>query len=636
MASQRAVSRVDETKSVVTTNFRPGSSRFAETSPGDAELQRYQIPETSFPLRMGYLGPTSVVAELLSSNELASDMGDETSTKEENSTQLPSYWFNRVLTVLALLEDFPIFEVLADEFYEVSQAAMIPSPFVRNAFEPIRKLSQEYLLKRRSDIQLQRLASNIVENTAKSFHIPSSTEGCDFHKLYTGDNTRLEILGIIFSIAGRSTHFGLGSGLFVSNDEPRSRAQFAQKMFLASDITLQVCKMLTPINDLLVWLLYENMLLSSMIHGDSSEAKWSRLGDLSTNIFTLGAHREVKPSSGLPKFIVETRKRLFASSYRLDKHIATSLDRPPRLSFRHSDCGLPLALADDVYGASNEVFDQACKNLDPDGWSIKSVYQTSDWIRARYMNNTFREEILEMAVRTPSPEAAAQLNDISRRCKDKWESYPAHLRFVPYVWNDEAPVAVSLMLVTAYLAYLDNDLIIQKLLVGKYHASNFHLLSVSSQILSTVLFLGTQREHMRYIHRDLAWVIVLYGFPAVSVLIRALQSEARNGTPFEYSGSRAELIRNLSVFISHIESMERPGNGNYLLFSRASKMFSSMIDEILEARLRVDVDDAMSKPNMEMPVVSAWNENENLKNFIGNENFLESVDFRMMFDQWLV
>lgn len=152
-----------------------------------------------------------------------------------------------------------------------------------------------------------------------------------------------------------------------------------------------------------------------LIRGSSSkfiftgEAKWSRLGDLSTSIFTLGAHRVVKPSSGLPRFLVETRKRLFASSYRLDKHIATSLDRPPRLSFRHSDCGLPLALDDDVYGASNEAFDQACENLDPDGWSIKPVYQTSDWIRARYMNNTFREEILEMSVKAPSPEAAAQL-----------------------------------------------------------------------------------------------------------------------------------------------------------------------------------------------------------------------------------
>jgi hypothetical protein len=82
--------------------------------------------------------------------------------------------------------------------------------------------------------------------------------------------------------------------------------------------------------------------------------------------------------------------------------------------------------------------------------------------------------------------------------------------------------------------------------------------------------------------------------------------------------------------------MERPGNGNYALFSRASKMFSSMIDEILEARLRMDVDDATAKANMEVPIASVLNENENFTNFVGNENFLESVDFRMMFDQWLV
>lgn len=96
--------------------------------------------------------------------------------------------------------------------------------------------------------------------------------------------------------------------------------------------------------------------------------------------------------------------------------------------------------------------------------------------------------------------------------------------------------------------------------------------------------------------------------------------------------------------------MERPGNGNYVLFSRASKMFSSMIDEILEARLRVDQDDnaatnkanhnnSNNNNNMETTSVvnSVWNgENENFMNFIGNESLLESVDFRMMFDQWLV
>lgn len=63
-----------------------------------------------------------------------------------------------------------------------------------------------------------------------------------------------------------------------------------------------------------------------------------------------------------------------------------------------------------------------------------------------------------------------------------------------------------------------------------------------------------------------------------------------------------------------------------------------MVDEILESRLRLSHDDATSKANMETPVFNsaAWNENENLMDFIGNESLLETVDFRMMFDQWLV
>lgn len=158
-------------------------------------------------------------------------------------------------------------------------------------------------------------------------------------------------------------------------------------------------------------------------------------------------------------------------------------------------------------------------------------------------------------------------------------------------------------MVISYLAYLYNDFLIQRLIAGKNNSrGNTALLSVSAEILSTVLTLGTQREQMVDLRPDFTWTVctiqdlftctffdiccksqvLLYGFPSASLLIKALQHQKRTGEPFLYEGSRSALIRNLSVFISHLESIVRPDNANYALFQRASQVFSKIIDEILE------------------------------------------------------
>lgn len=51
-----------------------------------------------------------------------------------------------------------------------------------------------------------------------------------------------------------------------------------------------------------------------------------------------------------------------------------------------------------------------------------------------------------------------------------------------------------------------------------------------------------------------------------------------------YKGPRSLLIRNLSVFIAHLDSISRPTIANHELFSRASKVLSIILDEVLEPR----------------------------------------------------
>lgn len=106
------------------------------------------------------------------------------------------------------------------------------------------------------------------------------------------------------------------------------------------------------------------------------------------------------------------------------------------------------------------------------------------------------------------------------------------------------------------------------------------------------------------------------------MLIRGLQNQTRSNEPFPYQGSRARLIRDLTVFISHLESVVKPGNVNFDLLNRASRAFSEILDEILEPKTASAHGDGEGE--FLDPV---WD--------LADVNLLD-MDFGVMFDQWLV
>lgn len=80
-------------------------------------------------------------------------------------------------------------------------------------------------------------------------------------------------------------------------------------------------------------------------------------------------------------------------------------------------------------------------------------------------------------------------------------------------------------MIISYLAYLYNDFLIQRLIAGKNNPrGNTALLSVSAEILSTVLALGTQREQMVDLSPDFIWTVFTSAFPFSSLPILILIS----------------------------------------------------------------------------------------------------------------
>ncbi|KAE8401934.1 hypothetical protein BDV37DRAFT_167924 [Aspergillus pseudonomiae] len=580
---------------------------------------------TSRSLPTGYLGPTSFVAALEEDHELVSSPSDRQLQDDAGTafpSELPLYWIQRTAEILRCLQDFPTIKQLVCEYYGLSKAAVIPS-LVLNALPSIQVTIEEAQLHKSPPEQVAR----VLQNTKHMLPISSTTTGSHFHELFTGSNLRLEILGVLYAIAGRLSIFGLAHDRFPRLNGMAARERFSRKMLAASDAVLQICQIIAPVNDLTIWMLYEILLLSKVADGDTSSAKWRRLGDLSTHIFELGLHRDSQQSNSLPVFLVETRRRLFAAAYQLDKSIATFLGRPPRISLRHSDCRLPLDLHDSSLEADQSNMELALQRLDSDGWNTQGSLHRSTFLRQRFLVSTFREEILEVSLETQNRRTAEKLRDISMRCNQTWDSMPKQLHYSTDSRDENISNTTRMMLIVSYLAYLYNDFLIQRLLVQQDPEAYSALLDVSSTILSTVLDFCAMREDMVDLRPDFMWTNLLYGFPSAAVLIKALQKQARTGRPIPYQGSRSESIRHLSVFISHLESMARPGAANQELFHRASKIFSSIIDEVLEPRV------AVTLPGPEIDILAdsgtCMIENDDL-------DFLDMLEFGGSIDQYVI
>lgn len=152
------------------------------------------------------------------------------------------------------------------------------------------------------------------------------------------------------------------------------------------------------------------------------------------------------------------------------------------------------------------------------------------------------------------------------------------------------------MLVVVYLTHFYNEFMIQKLLDHQPLTSNQALLRVSLDLLTTALTLGSIRDRTYDVMRDFLHTILLFGVPTASVLATALQEQHQTGAHFPPTISRSEIIRTLSVLISHLDnaahldSGTRMGDGNFNLCRKAAKTFTKVIDAVLDPQPSVNVE----------------------------------------------
>lgn len=165
-----------------------------------------------------------------------------------------------------------------------------------------------------------------------------------------------------------------------------------------------------------------------------------------------------------------------------------------------------------------------------------------------------------------------------------WEQIPAHLRYDLYTeeaaWLGRGP-GLTVRLISAYLDFLHLLFQAHRLLHRQTQQQLPALLEISLKLLSTSLVSTKPNNRVYETRRHFPTVILFYCFPAAGVLALELRRCTIEGVTLPNTVSRADVIRNLSVFTSCLEWIVLPGDGNHKLCSELNKMLALVLDEVL-------------------------------------------------------
>ncbi|EIT83012.1 hypothetical protein AO1008_10481 [Aspergillus oryzae 100-8] len=412
------------------------------------------------------------------------------------------------------------------------------------------------------DMQHEEIYSRITRNTARQFpDLRSPSSPWDFYTLFTGENLRWEFIGIIFSFAGLGALSGERKLFKINGQGPMSANAFAEEMTAASTMCVEICKQLDKVNDLMLWL--------HVTHGASTlttrlgHRSYELLGDLVSHVYALGLHRFQSSDNDVPFFISETRKRLFGTSFRWDKNLATLLGRPPRLPYHYCETSLPLDIDDDSI-LHRDSPEPLLQQLGPDGWNITGVnngtLRHATLLRLRFMISVLREQVLELSLGRRTPDFTEKLRTTYEQCLQMWTQIPQEYHYSADSWGMLSPPScVSLILV--YSEYLYTVFQVERIRCRENQDATKDLLDTSMKVISVVNDLMKHRALATEVHRCTIAEI-----------------------PLPCSASRSEIIRKLSVFVSWLGSADPSISHTHRTCVDINKAITKLLDDTLNYR----------------------------------------------------
>ncbi|OQE47289.1 hypothetical protein PENCOP_c001G08116 [Penicillium coprophilum] len=555
------------------------------SSPGSGTLANGRFfaplePPSALP---GYLGSTSYSAVL---TEHRSDISFE----PEDGTDPSAGWvvepdrLQSGLDVLQFLYNLTLRDLLIARFYARTLNIVVPKMVMNEILRSVRQIFDEFS----SDptAQLQELANQIFQNTSRPMRTHKSMSPEEYLSSFTGRNLRWEALGSILTLCGMQLAITPDNDPDITqgSDDPRAKDRLLEQVTVISTVCLGLCDQTSSANEMLAMLQFNDVMLRTQQYGDSSYQAWRRLGDLVSTIYAAGLHLDTngtESSESCPFFLRQWRRRCFVGAFYMDKMIATFVGRPPLMNGRFCTLAAPLDLSDEVLVAGGDVLSKAISELDSAGWNTEGKIHLVTPTRLRYQLGIIREETLEVVLGTCEQHDLIQKSEeIQAKSRAIWAATPDQLRYDRRS-NDHFHDA-WLTIVYFYLDYLMTCFLLYRAVVKHTNTGQADLCDVSRRVLAIVIQINSFRTPMVDLDRHFSWIVLTYGVPSASVLLLELLRQSHEPGPHAVPLPRAELIRNLSVFISFLSWVAGPGHGNYHTCKQAEKKLSRILDQLLD------------------------------------------------------
>ena len=270
----------------------PGSERLAPLTLSPPTLRNDLVnswptpPETTTrtgcakpqqdPTRGFFLGSTSYASVFVEEQPLPDSVHEQPS---ERTSRTPSVSDRTVLgsrhcqigighSIVTKLLPISFFEKSFKLYFEHQKASALIGPLVISAL-PQLGLDLAQLANPENDAAA--MYAEMTRNTARPMRVPANMPPSEFHTLWTGKNLRWETLGLILAIVCSNAQFtSPHDPIFTLDDGTRlNRDELIEDMIHASNDCIHLCQIHGAVNDIMVWLIYTNMLIISNFYGDN-------------------------------------------------------------------------------------------------------------------------------------------------------------------------------------------------------------------------------------------------------------------------------------------------------------------------------------------------------------------------------
>ncbi|KAF9877088.1 hypothetical protein CkaCkLH20_05354 [Colletotrichum karsti] len=423
----------------------------------------------------------------------------------------------------------------------------------------------------------ENVSRSLFSNSCRSPSF-SAADTIDEFALHLGPTQpRWEALGIFFAAMTRAAiDLVTFDHLYVTAEERRS---VQRKAMQYSDRCLEWSLSLDCLNDLQLFLQYENFILHSFVNGDQSYLSWRRLGDVASSLFALGYHEQARGAPEAPEFLRSLRQAAFARTYSADKNVSIFLGRPPRILRKYCPINIWDCLSRDNRAQSLEALQLQFEQT-PDG---KFDYMADT--RWSALCAGLKEETLELFKEKDPEEKIRQANIIEEDAQAIWDALPNRFRLESALkqYEDRSAVERDFM-VSAKLNHLHVLFLLRFALTRRMQEPDTQLIDLSANMLKVIVESVVLKNNLANSGTSVVWRVAYYGLASAGVLCVALLNRSlmsQNSTL-----DLASIIQDLNVLVAEVETgaLLHFDDPNYALLAEATSTVKSVVGRFISGQ----------------------------------------------------